>query len=147
METIAVFVNDAAHARHVLEPLLEGGRPTRWIVVACAPRLTRHIGRWVSNAARTQWRERWASELYAELEPELAADGSRVEKMLARRPLVEVSARLQAREAGVRLLDARAPRWGPPDEPITVAQPAEQSRWVAPLAVTTGLSAMLALVD
>ena len=147
METIAVFVNDAAHARHVLEPLLEGGRPTRWIVVACAPKLTRHIGRWVSNAARTQWRERWASELYAELEPELAADGNRVEKMLARRPLVEVSARLQSREAGVRLLDARAPRWGQPDEPITVAQPAEQSRWVAPLAVTTGLSAMLALVD
>ena len=147
METIAVFVNDAAHARHVLEPLLEGGRPTRWIVVACAPKLTRHIGRWVSNAARTQWRERWASELYAELEPGLAADGNRVEKMLARRPLVEVSARLQSREAGVRLLDARAPRWGHPDEPITVAQPAEQSRWVAPLAVTTGLSAMLALVD
>jgi len=28
-----------------------------------------------------------------------------------------------------------------------VAQPAEQSRWVGPLAVTTGLSAMLALVD
>jgi len=54
MEKIAVFVNDAAHARHVLEPLLEGGRPTRWIVVACAPKLTRHIGRWVSNAARTQ---------------------------------------------------------------------------------------------
>ena len=148
METIAVFVNDAAHARHVLQPLLQGGRPTHWIVVACAPRLTRHIGRFVSNAARAQWRERWASELYAALEPELAAPGgSRVEKLLARRPLVDVSARLQAREAQVRLLDARAPRWGQPDEPITLAQPAEPSRWVAPLAVTTGLSAMLALVD
>ena len=41
METIAVFVNDARYAQHLLAPLLQGAPPTHWIVVACAPRLTR----------------------------------------------------------------------------------------------------------
>ena len=116
--------------------------------MACAPRLTRHIGRWVSIRAREQWRERWAAELFAQLEPEIKAQhGSRVEKMLAKRPLVAVSSRLKARLAEVRLLDARMPRWGKPEEPLTDAQPALQPQWAGPLAVTTGLSAMLALVD
>lgn len=149
METIAVFVNDAGHARHVLQPLLQSGQPTHWVLVACPPHLTRHVGRWVSGAAREQWRERWAAELFAQLEPELRAQtGSQVEKMRARRSLVEVSTRLQAKRAGVRLLDARASRLGQPQEPLTVAQPSTQEpAWVGPLAVATTLSAMLVLAD
>lgn len=151
MDPIAVFVNDARHAQHILAPLLAGERPTHWVLVACAPRLTRHIGRWVSQGARTQWRERWAAELFAELEPALKAQrGSRVEKMLAKRPLIDVSGRLCARLAGLRLIDARAPRWGQPDEPITAEQPQSvgvPQQLAGPLAVTTGLSAVLALVD
>lgn len=150
MDPIAVFVNDARYAQHLLTPLLEGARPTHWVLVACAPRLTRHIGRWVSQGARAQWRERWAAELFAELEPALKAQrGSRVEKMVAKRPLVDVSSRLSARLAGIKLVDARAPRWGQPDEPIIANQPASglPQQWAGPLAVTTGLSAVLALVD
>jgi len=59
METIAVYANDAAYARHLLEPMLHGAQ-TRWVVVACPPTLTRHAGRWLSQSARQQWRERWA---------------------------------------------------------------------------------------
>ena len=148
MQTIAVFVNDAAHAQHLLQPMLQGAQPTHWVLVACAPRLTRHIGRFVSNAARTQWRERWATELFSQLEPPLTAQpGSRVERMLAKRPLIEVSARLNGRLAGLRLMDARASRLGQPEEPLTDAQTPLEQRWAAPLAVTTSLSAMLALAD
>ena len=149
MEKIVVFANDAAHARHILQPMLEGGPATHWIVVACAPRLTRHIGRWVSRAAREQWRQRWAAELFAQLEPGLKAHpGSQVDKLLAKRPLADVSTRLEARLGAVRLLDARRLHLGQSDEPISPTQPAsEPNPWVAPVALMTGLGAILSLAD
>ena len=147
MQAIAVFVNDAPHARHLLQPLLQGRPPTRWILVACAPHLTRHAGRWLTQAARLQWRERWAAALFAELAPALGGAGHRVERQLARGPLVELSARLQARHPGVQLLDARAARFGQREEPVTAAQPGDRPGWVGTVAVTTGLSAMLTLAD
>lgn len=149
MEKIAVFVNDAEHARHLLQPMLQGGQPAHWVLVACAPTLTRHIGRWVTHSARQQWLERWSNELFAQLEPALqAAPGSQVEKLLARKPLVTVSRRLTARLGTVRLLDARRPQLGRVDEPITEQQPQDSAnRWVAPVAATTGLAAMLTLAD
>ena len=129
--------------------MLGNAGPTCWIVVACPPTLTRHIGRWVSHSAREQWRERWASELFEAIEPELRASaGSKVERQLAKRPLVDVSRRLEARLGAVRLLDARRPRLGKPDEPISATQPASDvGRWAVPVAATTGLTVMLALAD
>jgi hypothetical protein len=149
MEKIAVFVNDAPHAHHLLLPLLSAARPQHWILVACPPTLTRHIGRWVSASARDQWRERWATELFAQVEPALKVPaGSRVEKMLAKRPLIEVATRLDQRLGNVKVFDARRPRLGKPAEPLAVDAPAsELSRWTYPVAITTGLSAMLALAD
>lgn len=149
MDKIAVFVNDAEQARHILQPLLQGAGPTHWVIVACAPTLTRHIGRWVSQAARRQWLERWSAELFAQLEPLLVAvPGSKVEKLVARRHPAEVSARLQARLGHVSLLDARRPRLGKVDEPISAGQPGDGgNRWAYPVAATTGLAAMLTLAD
>lgn len=148
MDKIAVFVNDAEQARHILEPMLKGAGPTHWVIVACAPTLTRHIGRWVSQSARRQWLERWSAELSAELEPLLAVPGSKVEKLLARRPLVEVGERLQARLGPLVMVDARRPRVGKADEPITRGQPASGTGgWAYPVAATTGLAAMLTLAD
>lgn len=149
MEKIAVFVNDAEHARHLLQPMLQGAGPTHWVLVACAPTLTRHIGRWVTQSARQQWLERWSNELFAQLEPELrSVPGSQVEKLLARKSLPEVSRRLTARLGTVRMLDARRPQVGRVDEPISAQQPdANVNRWAAPVAATTGLAAMLTLAD
>ena len=149
MEKIAVFVNDVAAARHILQPMLQGGEPTHWVLVACPPTLTRHIGRWVSQGARQQWHERWAAELFGGLQPELKAQaGSEVETLIARKPLVNVSARLLARMPHLRLLDARRPRVGSVDEPISATQPVPAaSNWAAPAAATAGLSLMLTLAD
>ena len=147
METIAVFVNDARHAQQVLEPLLRAGPPTHWILVACAPHLKRHVGRWLTQSARAQWRERWAAALFAELEPALRPRrGSRIDRRLAQRPLLDMASRLQVQHPGLQLLDARAPRWGHVDEPIRASEPT-RPHWLGPLAVTTGLSAMLTLAD
>ena len=41
METIAVFVNEAAAARRILQPMLRADAPTHWVLVACPPVLTR----------------------------------------------------------------------------------------------------------
>jgi hypothetical protein len=148
MEKIAVFVNDAAHARHILQPMLEGDDATHWVLVACPPVFSRHIGRFTSKAARHQWRERWSQAVFAQLEPLLKAGGGEVEKLVARRPLVEVSARLVARLGTPRLLDARRPHMGKTDEPLTAGQPSDASpRWAAPVAITAGMSAVLALAD
>lgn len=149
METIAVFVNDAAHARHLLQPMLQGADATHWVLVACLPAFTRHVGRWVSNAGREHWRQRWAQSLFAQLEPCLRGTrGSVVEKLVAGRPLTTVSARLARRFPAVRLLDARASRIGKVDEPVTAGQPdGRAAPWAAPLAITAGLSAVLALAD
>lgn len=149
MEKIAVFVNDVAAARHILEPMLKGGGPTHWVLVACPPTLTRHIGRWVTHSARQQWRERWSAELFDALQPELKARlGSEVETLIAKRTLVDVSARLLARLPQLRLLDARQTRVGRIDEPISEAQPAQAvNRWAAPAAATAGLSLVLTLSD
>ena len=149
MEKIAVFVNDAAHARHILQPMLASGGPTHWILVATAPTLTRHIGRFVTQAARRQWLENWSTELFSAIEPALRAQaGSKIEKMLVKRPLTEVSSRLEARLGPMRLLDARRPRLGASDAPLTADQPASgMPGWAGPVAAWTGLSAVLALAD
>jgi hypothetical protein len=126
-----------------------GAAPTHWIVVACPPTLTRHIGRFVSRTARAQWRERWAETLFADLDLLLkATPGAQVDKVLAKRPLPVVCARLEARYGPLRLLDARRPHLGKPDDPLTAGQPGSTTAvWAAPLAITTGLSAVLALAD
>jgi hypothetical protein len=117
--------------------------------VACAPTFTRHIGRWVSQSAREQWRSRWAGEVCAEVESALKTQaGNTVERVVPKRSLIDTTSRLQARLGQLRLLDARRPRLGKPDQPLTATQPsAAEAGWVQPVAVATGLSAMLALVD
>jgi len=149
MEKIAVFVNDAAHARHLLQPMLASADSAHWVLVGCPPTLTRHVGRWVTKHARKAWRERWADELFAQIEPDLKAHtGNRVERVLASQPLIEVAARLKARLPGVRLLDARRPALGRNEEPLTAAQPADAAnRWAGSVAAATGLTAVLALAD
>ncbi len=149
MEKIALFVNEAAYARRILHPMLGGEAPVHWIVIAYAPTLSRHIGRWVSHSAREQWRQRWAAECFAEFEVELKANPrSKLEKILATRPPIEIVVRLEARLGKLRLLDARRPRLGKPDEPLTARQPAtDRGSWSVPMALTTGLSSMLALAD
>jgi hypothetical protein len=147
METIAVFANDVQHARHLLHPMLISRAPTRWVLVAVPPTLTRHTSRFVSHAALEQWRHRWADTLFAQLEPELKAAGGTVECMLAKRPLVNVTARLQAREPQLRLLDARSPALGHHDEPIEEGQPDDktENNWITPVAVTGLGATVLAL--
>jgi hypothetical protein len=150
MDNIAVFVNDVANARHILQPMVGAAGPTHWVVVACPPTLTRHIGRWVSQDARRQWRERWGADLFAALGPLLPerSESSPVELIVAHRPLAAVTARLEARLPQLRVLDARRASVGRVDEPVSATQPQPiAGRWAAPVTATAGLSLVLALAD
>lgn len=148
METIAVFVDDAAYAQQALRPMAE--QPTQWLLVVCTPRLTRRIGKWVSHSNREQWRAKWAAKLVDELKPLLSqTEGSSVESIIAMRPLTEVTPQLRARLGStLRVLDARRPKLTPLPEPLADPAAGEPgNRWALPIAVSSSLGVVLALTD
>ncbi|CAN5679507.1 hypothetical protein BH11PSE8_BH11PSE8_48170 [soil metagenome] len=149
LQTIAVFVNDTHHALKLLQTPLNDAGPTRWVLVACPPALTRHAGRWLTKSARRRWCEQWAADTLAAIGWAIEArSGDVVEKIVPQGALLAVADRLRARAGSVRVIDARQARWGALAEPITPDQPVSaRSRWAAQMAVTTGLSAVLALAD
>jgi hypothetical protein len=149
MSTIALFVDDASVARQALAPLLSAQLSQRLILVACAPKMNLHIGRWLTSAAKEQNRQRWARELFGELQPlwSGAAAGT-VETMVAKAPVPAEVFRLRQR-IGTQLvtIDARRARAGAPNIPIDGKPVSAAKRWAVPIALTSGLSLAMALAD
>jgi len=151
MDNIIVYVDDADYALHQLRPMEGGGarfpQATHWILVACPPRMTRHISKWVNHSARENWRIKWAEKLFARVCPELQARGDKFTQMVARGPLVEMTRELQRTHGVARVLDARRPKLGQDLPPVTPDQPADDSsRWSVPGAVA-GMGAILVLAS
>ena len=151
MDKIIVYVDDAEYAQHQLVPMegnLPGQRqPTHWVLVACPPRMTRHISKWVNHTARENWRNKWAEKLFAQITPGLQALGDKVTPVLSHGPLLEMTRELLEKHGAARVLDARRPKFGQDLAPITPDQPASQdSRWAVPGAVA-GMGAFLVLAS
>ena len=147
MDKIIVYVDDAEHALQQLTPMLTGGGRTQWIVVACPPRMTRHISRWVSNAARENWRIRWTQALYEQLLPALRQRGDTVNTVIASGPLNQMTARLLDQFGQARVLDARRPKFGQDLAPVTADQPtSRRSQWTLPGSVAA-MGAVLVLAS
>ena len=130
MESIIVFVNDSAYARQTLAPLKHqalsigaSASATHWIVVACPPRLTRHVSKWLTHSARMQWRAKWSDKLFAEIAPMLKANGSTVQTLTAQGSLVELTDRLLKQHGAAKVLDARLALVGQVLLPVTRDQP------------------------
>lgn len=117
METIIVYLDDADYAQPLLQSLAQSPRvaQTQWVLVACAPRITHRVSKWVSNRTREQWRTKWADKLFAQAVPVLAAQGAAVRAVLARGPLTELLAELHA-ELGhaPQIVDVRRPKLDAP---------------------------------
>jgi hypothetical protein len=127
MDRVIVYVDDAAYAQQILAPLLarESAANTRWVLVACAPRMTHRISKWVSHSARENWRAKWADKLFAQIVPTLPLAGTRVTTVVAKGPLVELTNQLQAAEAAAaQVLDARRPKMDSVQEPAVL-----KTRW------------------
>lgn len=150
MDKIIVYLDDAAYAQQQLAPMTAhepiGAAPaTHWVLVACAPRMTQRISKWVSHSARENWRAKWAEKLFGQVVPHLKERGDSVSTVLAKGPLPDLTKRLSAEHATSRVLDARRPKFGQDMQPVTADQPtARDERWSVPGAVL-GMSAVLVL--
>lgn len=155
METIVVYVDDAAYARQQLAPMCRAAAPcgtprpeaatTHWVLVACAPRMTHRISKWVSHSARESWRAKWSEKLFGQISPWLRQRGDHVTEVVATGPLVALSARLTAEYSGARVLDGRRPKLGQDMQPVTHEQPTDkQAPWTLPSAAAA-LGMMLVL--
>lgn len=153
MEHIAAYVNDTEHAQAILLPLMTSQRsPTGWTIVICTPRLTRHIGRFAAQRSRRQWREQWAERLRLDMEPRLREQvgAERLTWLTAEGPLVELTQRMRRQHGeSMRVLDARQSRLGASLLPVSSEQLVQEpgKRLVAPVAVSSALSLVLALAD
>jgi len=116
MDTVIVYLDDAAYARQQLDSGAAGA-PVHWVLVACAPRMTHRVSKWVSHRAREHWRTRWAEKLFEQMLPGLQANGHTVTPVLARGPLPELTQALMAEHGTRRLLDARRPKGDPAPQP------------------------------
>ncbi|HYP82906.1 hypothetical protein [Variovorax sp.] len=148
MENTILYVDDAAHACQWLSERQADAAPApvHWIVVACAPRMTHRISKWVSHSARENWRAKWFAKTMEQLEPVLAQGGSEVTAQLATRPLLETTRQLRlVHGAAAQVIDARRPKAGVALEPVAPEHPpTPQSRWALPGAAA-GLGALLVL--
>lgn len=146
MEKIIVFFDDAPYAQRLLEPMRLPGTPTQWILVACAPRMSRHISKWVNHSARKSWRARWAEKQFASLVPALDLGPDTVVQIVAESPLAELGRKLLAEHGTARVLDARRPKMAHDMQPIQARTdvPGTRNRWELPGAVA-GLGAVLVL--
>ncbi|GIX24440.1 MAG: hypothetical protein KatS3mg122_1671 [Caldimonas sp.] len=138
MRTMVILVDDAAHTREHMPPLLQHpsmqAQPVEIVLVGCAPRLTHRVSKWVSHGAREHWRHKWAHRLFGELQPWLAARGLRVRCVLARGPLDALLDSLQPD----RVVDLRRPKAAAP-----AVAPPSRSRWQLSL-MALGLGALIA---
>ena len=150
MKTIIVFIDDADHAIKQLQPMLpqQTHGATRWILVGCAPRVTRHISRFVTQSARAGWRDSWADKVFARVMPQLhnpARPQDIVITQIAppRQSLGDLTNEL-TRQFNPRLvLDARRPKPGHDLPPAAPAPKRESSHAVGYAAAFGGSSLIL----
>lgn len=108
---------------------------SHWLLVACAPRMTHRVSKWVSHRARENWRGKWADKLFASVLPVMQECGAKVTPVLAKGPLAELVAELQQQHGAAQIIDARRPKQEAPQ--AAPAKPAAQGasmgrRWNLP---------------
>ena len=125
MNNVIVYLDEAAHAMHMLTPLLASGptrTPTRWIVLGCAPRITHSASKYVTNSTRQSWRGKWAAKVFSQIVPLLKGPSDVVITQVASGPLGDLTDALVAQYGVARVLDARRPKPGQALYPV-VPQP------------------------
>lgn len=149
MDNIIVYVDDAAYARQMLQPMLptdDSRSPTRWIVVGCAPRVTHHISKWVTHSARESWRGKWAENVFAQLVPLLQQTGDAVVTQLAQKTLLRQTEALIKEHGTARILDARRPKFGHDLQPVTATQ-AQETHGILGYATALASAGLLVATD
>lgn len=113
MNRLIVYVDDATHAWGVLEALRntpDASAPRHWILVACTPRVTQHVSKWVTHRARESWRGKWTDKLFAQLLPQIEGDGHEVLAFVAKNNLALQTEDLIRAHGPAQVIDARRPK-------------------------------------
>jgi hypothetical protein len=106
------------------------------VLVACPPRMSRRIGKWVTHSARQAWRAKWSDKLFEQAVPAVQSPGDTVTTIVANGPLPALTRQLVLRHGAARVVDARRPKFGHELPPLIDALPGEQrAAWEVPGAV------------
>lgn len=137
MDTYIIYLDDASYAHQVLAPMLASPSPARWVLVACAPRMSRRIGKWLSHSARENWRAKWCDKLFTNVTLLLQAPHAQqpnvLEYVVATGPLPELTQHLHRQFGAARVVDARRPKFDQDVTPVVSEQPAQHAvRWQIP---------------
>jgi hypothetical protein len=129
LSTYIVYLDDADYAQRELAQLLAQPHTKRWILVACAPRMTRRIGKWLSHSARENWREKWCDKLFSQFTPSISR-ADHVFCEVANGPLPEYTEMLLKDLGNAKVIDVRRPKFGVEMPPVVqpVSQPAPQKQ-------------------
>ena len=150
MEKIILYVDDASYAREFLANApaeTVGAGAKHWVLVACAPRMTHRISKWVSHSARENWRGKWFAKTQDQVLPLLQRAGDTITPVLAQGSLTDLTQRLKLDHGAARVVDARRPKMGVDLEPVLPGQkPAGNANWSLPGAAMS-LGALLVLAN
>jgi hypothetical protein len=149
VDNIIVYIDDAAYALQVLQPMLpasDASSPTRWIVIGCAPRVTHRVSKWVTHSARESWRVKWAEKAFAQLMPALQKEGDIVLTQLAQTALTTQTDALLKQYGAARVVDARRPKFDQGMQPVTVGR-AQESRSLLSYVIALTSAGLLAASD
>ena len=147
MDNIIVYVDDAAYALQMLQPMRlvdSVNGPVRWIVVGCAPRVTHRVSKWVTHSARESWRSKWAEKVFSQLQPLLQQGGDTVVTLLAQSTLPAQTEALIDQYGTARVLDARRPKFGQDMQPVTKSQVQESHTTLGYAAALLGAGVLAA---
>ncbi len=150
MEKIILYVDDVVHAGEFLAklaPAAHGAGHRHWVLVACPPRMTHRISKWVSHSARENWRAKWFAKVQDQLVLPLQRTGDQVTPILANGALPELTQRLKLEfGAAAQVIDARRPKIGAALEPLAPGQQPPRTGWSLPSAML-GMGTLLTLVN
>ena len=146
METFIVYIDDKQYALQQIIPMLspqETGKQVSWVLVGCAPKLTRHSGRWLSKPAQKRWRQDWTQEATQDIATLLRQHNNLVFIKTAHGTLSEFTKKLSREFISARVIDARRPKLTANLKPVTEDQPQTKSDLVLPaglLAIGAGIA-------
>jgi hypothetical protein len=135
MDSYIVYLDDAQFAQEQLASLLKQPHIKRFVLVACAPRMTRRIGKWLSHTSRENWRDKWCDKLFAQFVPMIRRE-DHVFCEVATGPLPEFTDMLLKDLGQAQVIDARRPKFGVEMQPVVTPQPQIK---LTPQAVLGGL--------
>ena len=148
MEKIIVVVNDADYALQMLAPMKNEAAPTQWVLLVCPPKFTRHVNRWVNRNALNAWRTKWAQDVIEVVKPVMTQGGDSLEWICSRGSLPEEIKRLQQTHGTQRVLDARRPKLGVEQQPVSASQPVTSNNsWSVPSGVAMMGAVLIAAAD